>query len=129
MRNAALQILVRCGAAPFQFLVLVVALAKLPRDLRTRQLHAQIESMGSVIVHVKMGIKLEGIGFTPQPFTIVDTYALLAKLDAETRIFDLSGNIGDFCGAVAKWSSVMQPEQAVTTFCQVVRPPRERGTR
>ena len=48
-------------ASPFQRLILIEALAELPRDFRACQLHAEIERMTAIVLDLQFGIERERI--------------------------------------------------------------------
>ena len=90
--------------APVERLVLSVALAQPPRDLRLHQLGTEIEGVRRIFSNTELGKERESILVA---ISVIDVNSILGRLDAKVRILDLSRQLGNFLRRIGKWCSVV----------------------
>src|SRR5260221_4780275 len=100
------------GAAPAQIFVLHIALAELPGDLGPRQLDAEIEGVGAVILDAEGREKLEGALRHAMLVATIEMDAVRGDLDAEAAVADLRRGLGDLGGRARLRPAVPQAHPA-----------------
>src|SRR4051794_22542576 len=71
----------RHGDTPAQLVVLDVTLAQLVRHLRPRELDAEVEGVGTVLLDAKPGVQVERVAGDVMAVAVVGMDAVLGDLD------------------------------------------------
>ena len=87
--------------APIERLVLGVALAQPPCDLRLHQLGAEIEGVRRILSNTELGKERESILRDVVAVSIIDVNSILGRLDAKVGVLDLGRQISAIsCGVL-----------------------------